>query len=300
MFSQAHLGTNDNRLRFPRGKTLGGSSAINYMLFVRGNAEDYDRWEEMFGARGWGYKSVLPFFKKMENFEGPFFDPEYRGKGGPVTVTEVVVRWFELLLVVGSWDFLIGIHQPQTPVTNAFVEAGRELGHKIGYDYNGESQASILMSCGATRVDFSACRKDSHWVKGMFRRTECDGARPEHTLIQPWHPFPILQLSLMVSMCFTLIMRLMSLGTVQVTSIILEGKKAIGVRFERHNSTGTSSGTAFARREVILSAGAIDSPKLLMISGIGPREHLQQHGIEVRATRDQSSALNSTHATGRG
>ena len=105
---------------WPSGKVLGGSTALNGMMFVRGNKEDYDKWEEM-GAKGWSYKDVLPYFKKMESYNGMDGDPGYRGYKGPLNVEKI--------------SFV-------TPLARAFVAAAKELGLKE-LDYNGASQMGV-------------------------------------------------------------------------------------------------------------------------------------------------------------
>ena len=111
---EPHLG--GRRLACPRGKVIGGSSSINGMVYVRGHACDYDGWEEM-GAAGWGYRHVLPYFKRMESSHGG--QESWRGSDGPLHVTR------------GSRD---------NPLFHAFVEAGRQAGYQVTADYNGEQQ----------------------------------------------------------------------------------------------------------------------------------------------------------------
>ena len=105
---------------WPSGKVLGGSTALNGMMFVRGNREDFDKWEEL-GAKGWSYKDVLPYFKKMETYNGLDGDPGYRGYNGPLNVEKI--------------SFF-------TPLAHAFVAAAKELGLKE-VDYNGKSQLGV-------------------------------------------------------------------------------------------------------------------------------------------------------------
>src|SRR6266851_1258852 len=111
---EAHL--NNRKIFWPRGKVLGGSSSINFMVYVRGNRADYDQWQAR-GNQGWSYADVLPYFKKIENYEGRASD--YRSRGGPLTVTDLP-----------SID----------PLTEAFIEAGEELGWPRNDDPNGASQ----------------------------------------------------------------------------------------------------------------------------------------------------------------
>ncbi|MBT5808849.1 MAG: choline dehydrogenase, partial [Rhodospirillaceae bacterium] len=114
---------NGRRIPIPRGKTLGGSSSINGMLYVRGQPLDYDTWSQL-GNRGWSYDSVLPYFKKSENYkEGG--DPEIRGAGGPLEVEDA---------------------RTILPLTHRFVEAAQEAGFKLNPDYNGREQEGVSYS----------------------------------------------------------------------------------------------------------------------------------------------------------
>jgi len=111
---EPHL--NNRKIPVPRGKVLGGSSSINFMVYARGNRADYDQWQAL-GNQGWSYADVLPYFKKIENYEGRASD--YRGRGGPLTITDL---------------------PSINPLTAAFIEAGGELGCPRNDDYNGASQ----------------------------------------------------------------------------------------------------------------------------------------------------------------
>ena len=208
---------------WPRGKVLGGSGSINTMMFVRGNKEDYDKWEEM-GAKGWSYKDVLPYFKKMETFSGFRGDPNYHGYDGPLNV--------------GRAAFF-------TPLADAFVAAGKELGHNE-VDYNGESQ-----------VGFSHIQTT---IKGG-RRCSPAGAYL-HPVRHRENLFVLLDTA--------------------VRNLKLEGDRVVGVNTvpTKDYKSGIER-LIKAKREVILSAGAIDSAKILMMSGIGPKEHLERVPIPV-------------------
>ena len=114
--------TNGRRMPVPRGKLLGGSSAINGMIFVRGQPLDYDTWAQL-GNRGWSYREVLPFFQKMEHFDGG--DEEYRGRSGPLKVTEI----------------------PEVePLYQAILDASQQAGLPFNSDYNGASQEGVSIS----------------------------------------------------------------------------------------------------------------------------------------------------------
>ncbi|MBV9553371.1 MAG: GMC family oxidoreductase N-terminal domain-containing protein, partial [Alphaproteobacteria bacterium] len=121
--SEPEASTNGRSIPVPRGKLLGGSSAINGMAFVRGQAQDFDTWAQM-GNRGWSYAEVLPFFKRMETYEGGG-DDRFRGRNGPLRVTNP---------------------PPAEPIFRALIEAAGQVGIPHNPDYNGASQEGIVMS----------------------------------------------------------------------------------------------------------------------------------------------------------
>src|SRR5688572_18600475 len=121
--SEPDASTNGRRLPVPRGKILGGSSAINGMAFVRGQAQDFDTWAQL-GNRGWSYKDVLPFFKRMESYDGAG-DDAFRGRDGPLRVTNP---------------------EPRDPIFAALIKAAGEVGIPHNPDYNGATQEGIVMS----------------------------------------------------------------------------------------------------------------------------------------------------------
>ena len=121
--AEPEASTNGRRLPVPRGKVLGGSSAINGLAFVRGQAQDFDTWAQM-GNRGWSYRDVLPFFKRMESYAGGG-DDELRGRKGPLRVTNP---------------------QPRDPLFQALIKAAGEVGIRHNPDYNGAAQDGIAMS----------------------------------------------------------------------------------------------------------------------------------------------------------
>src|SRR5438874_5609024 len=121
--SEPEASTNGRRLPVPRGKLLGGSSSINGMVFVRGQAQDFDTWAQM-GNRGWSYQDVLPFFKRMESYAGEG-DDALRGRGGPLRVTNP---------------------EPHDPIFATMIKAAAEVGIPHNRDYNGVSQEGIAMS----------------------------------------------------------------------------------------------------------------------------------------------------------
>jgi choline dehydrogenase len=203
------------RLVTPRGKVIGGSSSINGMVYVRGHARDYDAWEEM-GAKGWGFRHVLPYFKRMETAHGG--EEGWRGTEGPLHVTRGARR---------------------NPLYDAFVEAGKQAGYPLTRDYNGSQQEGF----------------------GAFEMTVWNGVRWSSANA---YLRPALRRANVALKTRALARR-----------VVLEGKRAVGVEYER----GGRIETVRANREVILSASALNSPKLLMLSGIGSADHLKEHGI---------------------
>ena len=219
---EPHLG--GRQLACPRGKVLGGSSSINGMVYVRGHAHDFDTWSEM-GARGWAYADILPYYKRMECWDskGHGGDPAWRGGDGPLHVTR------------GRRD---------NPLTQAFVQAGKQAGYELTDDYNGAQQE------GFGPMD-QTIFKGRRWsaAKAYLR--------------------PALKRSNCKLLC----------GLAE--KVFIEEGRAVGVKVRR----GEVSERINARREVIVAASAINSPKLLMLSGVGPAAHLSEHGISVHANR---------------
>jgi choline dehydrogenase len=220
---EPHLG--GRRLATPRGKVIGGSSSINGMVFVRGHAMDFDRWEEA-GAKGWAFKHVLPYFKRMEtaHLNGNGAEVGWRGAKGPLHVTR------------GSMS---------NPLYKAFTEAGAEAGYSLTEDYNGSKQEGF----GPMEMTVWKGRRWSAanaYLRPALKRSNValrTGAHAER--------------------------------------ILFEGRRAVGVVVRRWGRIETLR----ARKEIIVAASAINSPKLLMLSGIGPAEHLREHGIKVVANR---------------
>lgn len=209
---------NGRQILQPRGKILGGSSAINGMVYLRGHALDFQRWERE-GAWGWSWKDVLPYFKRAESWEGG--ESLYRGGSGPVGV-RTGLQGCELYA--------------------RFMEAGAQAGYPASPDINGQHQEGFALSQMNVR--------DGH--RASMARAYIDPNKHRGNL--------------------TILDRSM------VQSLVLEGNRAAGVRFRRE----ATESQATARREVILAAGAVASPQLLMLSGIGPADHLQEVGIHCR------------------
>merc|ERR1719445_723859 len=217
----ACLGHTDQRCNWPRGKVLGGSSVLNYMLYVRGNRKDYDDWEAA-GNPGWGYEEALHYFKKSEDNRNPYLAAtKYHSTGGYLTVQEAPWR---------------------TPLATAFVEAGVEMGYQ-NRDGNGEFQTGFMIPQGTIR-----------------RGSRCSTAK---AFLRPIRHRPNLHIAM----------------NSQVIKILIDNKSknAFGVRLRRKDKVYT----VLADKEVILSAGTLNSAQLLMLSGVGPAGHLQEFGIPV-------------------
>ena len=212
-------GLNGRSINWPRGKVLGGSSSINGLLYVRGQAQDFDHWRQL-GNVGWAWDDVMPLFCRSENWEG--LGSPVRGKGGLLNVSESRLK---------------------RPVVDAWVEAAVGIGYRRNQDYNGEDQEGV-----------------GHFQMTMRNGRRCSSAA---AFLKPALKRPNLHI-------FT---------GAQTEGLILEAKRAVGIRFRR----GDQTVEARARHEVVLSAGALGSPHLLMLSGIGTGEDLRQHGIEVVA-----------------
>ncbi|XP_026277861.2 glucose dehydrogenase [FAD, quinone]-like [Frankliniella occidentalis] len=232
---KACLGMKDKRCNWPRGKVMGGSSVLNYMLWTRGHRMDYDNWEKL-GNPGWGFKDVLPYFKKLENMQVKEMaaDKKWHGTDGPVMISHIPFR---------------------TPIAEAFLEAGKQLGHPV-VDYNAENMTGY-----------------AHFQVTMLKGSRWSSNRAYLRPIKDSRP--------------TLHVAKETLATRVVVDPVT--REAVGVELLRRPSgLGSALRTSTrrmirARREVIVSAGAINSPQLLMLSGIGPREHLQELQIPVIA-----------------
>jgi len=202
----------------PRGKVLGGSSSINGMVYIRGNAFDYDRWAAEDESLGdWDYRHCLPYFIKAESREGGGDD--YHGSTGPLKVAR---------------------GRGENPLCGAFTQAAEEAGYPRTSDMNGYQQEGF----------------------GPMDRTTGGGIR---------HSTAVAYLS--PAMRRT---NLTVLTRANASRLILEGKQVTGLEFTHKNRTRK----VLADKDVILSGGPINSPKLLMLSGIGPTEHIQESGIK--------------------
>jgi choline dehydrogenase len=217
--SEPEASTNGRKLAVPRGKLLGGSSSINGQAFVRGQAQDFDTWAQM-GNPGWSYEHVLPFFKRMERYEGRG-DDAFRGREGPLRVTDP---------------------PPSDRLFATLIKAAGQVGIRHNPDYNGATQDGIAMS----------------------QATIASGRRMStaHCYLEPIRARPNLHI---VTDALT-------------ESLLLDGMRCTGVRY---SVAGTAQDVR-AAREVIVSAGSINSPQLLELSGIGQPDRLRNLGIELR------------------
>jgi len=210
-------GLNGRALNYPRGKVIGGCSAINGMISMRGQAADYDHWRQL-GLTGWGWDDVLPIFKRLDgHFLG---DTEHHGGGGEWRVEQPRVRW---------------------DVLDAVIEAAAEMGIPKTSDFNtGDNNGA-----------------------GYFHVNQKRGLRMStaRAFLKPVLNRPNLRLE----------------TGVLVQKVLIEGRRAVGVQFRQDGQVVT----ARARGEVILSAGAVGSPQILQLSGIGPADWLAEHGIAV-------------------
>jgi len=234
---RACLGHSNQRCNWPRGKVLGGSSVLNYMLYVRGNKKDYNDWEAQ-GNPGWGYNTVLHYFKKSEDNRNPYLAATpYHGTGGYLTVQEAPWR---------------------TPLSTAFVAAGVEMGYE-NRDGNGEFQTGFMIPQGTIR-----------------RGSRCSTAKG---FLRPIRDRKNLHIT----------------TETMVLKILLDNHNtAIGVKLKRKDKIYS----ILAKKEVILSAGALNSAQLLMLSGIGPANHLTDLGIKVNQDLPVGENLQDHYGTG--
>lgn len=213
---EPHMG--GRRVAHARGKVLGGSSSINGMIFLRGNALDFERWAEGEGMQAWDYAHCLPYFKRAE---ARLESDEYRGGDGP------------LRLELGPC---------KNPLFTAFFEAVQQAGHSLSTDLNGYRQEG-----------FAA------FDRNIQRGKRLSAAR---AYLHPVLRRPNLHLQTMAL----------------TTRILFEGTRAVGVEYQRFGRTHQ-----VRAGRVVCCGGAINSPQLLMLSGVGPADHLRSHGIDVVA-----------------
>lgn len=209
---------NDREMFWPRGKTLGGSSSVNAMCYIRGQKEDYDQWEAL-GAVGWSFEDVLPYFKKSENFA--LGADEYHGVGGPLSVEPL---------------------KHKSVLSQAFVNAASAGDYQVLEDFNRDDREGL----------------------GFYHVTQVNGQRcstAKGYLSQAKHRN-----------------NLTVLTNVLVEKVLIKQGQAQGVQARVKGRAKRFH----AKSEVILCGGAINSPQLLMLSGIGPRADLEEKGIFVQ------------------
>lgn len=205
----------------PRGKLPGGTSNLYVLMHIRGHASDFDGWAEQ-GCTGWDYRSVLPYFQKLEDQEddtGPWI-----GKGGPIALLNA------------------GLHDPN-PTSAAFIAACQELGYPVTEDFNGPQ----MEGTGWHHVNIRDGKRCSAREGYLFPAL----ARPNVTLS----------------------------ANAQATQLLFEGRRCVGVEYSQNGTLQTVR----ADQEVVVCAGAIESPKLLLLSGIGSPDHLREFNIPVVA-----------------
>lgn len=212
---QAALGGRE--LYWPRGRVIGGSSSINSMMHVRGNAADYDEWAKL-GNAGWSYDEVLPYFLRSEHNER--VSSPYAGRGGPLNIAD---------------------QRSVNPMTHAFVQAAQQLGIPRIHDVNGAEQDGVTYT-QVTQRRGKRCSAADAYLKPARKRAN-----------------------------------LTVLTGAQARRVLLDGRRATGVELTVAGEVRQAS----AGREVILSGGSVNSPQLLMLSGIGPAEHLRAIGVDV-------------------
>jgi len=213
-------GLNNRRIDWPRGKVLGGSSALNGLLYIRGDKNDYDNWEKL-GNKGWSYKEVLPLFKKFECQENG--EDQYHGVDGELKVSNLRLR---------------------RKIADLFIKASEEIGIPFNADCNGEKQEGVGYFQQTTHKGF----RRSSYRSFLNRKVR---ARKNLTIMT----------------------------STQISKVIFDGSKAIGV--ECIQDKRKASLTIHAKKEVILSAGAISSPQILQLSGIGDKDLLNKLGIKT-------------------
>lgn len=213
---QKHLGGRE--FFVPRGRTLGGSSSANGMVYIRGHASDYDAMAAA-GNEGWAYKDVLPVFKALEdNANGA---DEFHGSGGPLFVRDAPT---------------------ENTLYDLFIEAGQQAGHPISQDFNGADQEGVGR--------FPCTIKNAKRWSSAAAFLKPNLKRPNLEVITDAH----------------------------VNRVILEGNKATGIEYVRKNKLNV----VLANKEIVLAAGAIQSPQILQLSGIGRASDLEKIGVETR------------------
>ena len=205
------------RMKWPRGKVLGGSSSINGLIYIRGQKQDFDLWRQL-GNTGWSYDDVLLYFRRAENQERGA--DEHHGAGGPLCVSDLRAR-----------------HE----LHDAFMAGAQEAGHKLNRDFNGAEQDGV----GPLQLT----------VRNMRR---CSAAV---AYLRPAMRRPNLRVEIRAL----------------AHRVLFEGRRAVGLEYAQNGVMQRVK----ARREVLLAGGAINSPQLLQLSGVGPAALLRERGIVV-------------------
>ena len=225
-------GLNGQSDYYPRGKLLGGSSSINAMVYIRGHRQDYEDWRSA-GNVGWGWDEVLASYRKMEDYAAG--DPAFRGRGGPLTITD--------------------LGDQAHPLCKPYLEATEKAGLRFTPDFNGAEQEGV----------------------GLYQYTIKNGIRNSaaRAFLKP----AMKRKNLLVE------------THAQVTKILFEGKRAVGVAYVQRGMKLDARG-----REIILAGGAINSPQLLQLSGIGPGALLQSLDIPlVHANANVGARMQDHH-----
>ncbi len=223
--------TGNRAIVWPRGKVLGGSSAINGLLYIRGQQADFADWERL-GATGWSYRELLPFFKRSERYEGG--ESEYHGGSGELCVSEL---------------------RNEHPYCDAWVQAGVEAGFPRNPDFNGAQTGGL----GAYQLTLRG-----HW--------RCDAAT---AFLAPARKRPNLSVR----------------TGVHVTRVLIENGQAVGVEWLEQGRLRS----ARADSEVLLAAGALQSPQVLQLSGVGPADLLRSQGVAVQVDAPEVGANLQDH-----
>jgi len=215
----AQTAMNERQIPVPRGRTLGGSSSINAMVHIRGQAQDYNEWRDM-GNDGWGYNDLLPFFKYSETNHGAHIDEGFHGAKGPLQIND---------------------RSYTHPLSDAFVDSAIAAGLAKNNDFNGHNQLGA----------------------GRYQVTQSNGKRCSSAaaFLHPVVDRPNLSV----------------ITNAKVRRILFNATRAVGVEYQ----VGNSVDKAMASTEIVLSAGAIGSPQLLLLSGVGPAAELAEHGIPM-------------------
>ena len=208
-----------NRVPTPRGKVIGGSSSINGMVYMRGNPDDYNHWQQL-GNVGWGFEDVLPYFKKSQKQQRG--EDHYHGTGGTLWVSDPAETH---------------------PIAEAYINAGIEAGYNFNPDFNGTTQEGFGPIQWTTKNGRRSSAATAYLNPAKSRKN----------------------------------LTIISNGLVH--KIIFTGVQAVGVEYENAGQKFL----VFARKEIILSAGAIQSPQILQLSGVGNAGYLKQIGVPIIA-----------------